>query len=36
MLEFISQQNIYRRKYKWASQPTGVEGIAVDLDGYDA
>ena len=36
MWEFICQQNIYRRTYKWASQPAGLEGIVVDLDGYDA
>ena len=27
--------NTYRRTYKWASQPAGLEGIVVDLDGYD-
>ena len=28
--------NTYRRTYKWASHPAGLEGIVVDLDGYDA
>ena len=28
--------NTYRRTYKWASQPAGLEDIVVDLDGYDA
>ena len=27
---------IYRRTYKRVSQPTGLDGIVVDLDGYDA
>ena len=36
MWELICQQNIYRRIYKWASQPAGLEGIVVDLRGYDA
>ena len=26
---------IYRRTYKTASQPTGIDGIVVALDGYD-
>ena len=32
----LCQQNIYRRTYKWASQPADSEGIVVDLGGYDA
>ena len=36
MWEFICQQNIYRRTYEWAFQPAGLEGIVVDLEGYDA
>ena len=28
--------NTYRRTYKWVSQPAGLKGIVVDLDGYDA
>ena len=27
---------IYRRTYKAASQPTGLDGIVVARDGYDA
>ena len=27
---------MYRRTYKNASQPTGLDGIVVALDGYDA
>ena len=36
MWELICLQNIYRWTYKRASQPAGLEGIVVDLDGYDA
>ena len=36
MWEFTCQQNIYRLTYKWAFQPAGLEGIVVDLGGYDA
>ena len=36
MWEFITQQNIYRRSYKTASRPPGLEGIVDPLDGYDA
>ena len=36
MWELISQQNIYRRTYKKASQPTGLDGMVVVIDGYDA
>ena len=36
MWEFICQQNIYRRIYKSASGPTGLDGIVIFLDGYDA
>ena len=28
--------NIYRRKYMTASHPTGLDGIVVVIDGYDA
>ena len=28
--------NTYRRTYKWASQPAGLAGIVVDLDGFEA
>ena len=27
---------IYRQTYKTASQPTGLDGLEVALDGYDA
>ena len=36
MWELLCQQIIYRRTYKWASQPDGLEGIVVDLVDYDA
>ena len=36
MWELISQKSIYRRTYKGESQPAGLEGIVVDLGGYDA
>ena len=28
--------NTYRRTNKWASKPADLEGIVVDVDGYDA
>ena len=36
MWEFIYQQNMYRRTYKTASRPPGLDGIVVLVDGYDA
>ena len=36
MWDIIYQQNIYRSTYKTASRPTGLDGIVVRLDGYDA
>ena len=36
MWELKCQQSIYRRTYKWASQPAGLEGIVVVLGGYVA
>ena len=33
MLDIICQLNIYRRTYKWASQPAGLEGIVGVLSG---
>ena len=36
MREFICPQDIYRRTLKWASRPTGLDGIVALLDGYDA
>ena len=33
---FMCQQNIYKRTYKPASRPPGIEGIEAPLDGYDA
>ena len=36
MWELICQRSIYRRTQKWESQPAGLDGIVVDLDGYDA
>ena len=36
MWEFMSTKHIYRRTYKWASQPAGIEGIEDVFDGYDA
>ena len=36
MWDIIYQQNIYRRTYKTASRPTGLDGIVVLLDAYDA
>ena len=32
----LSINNTYSRTYKWEYQPAGLEGIVVDLDGYDA
>ena len=29
-------KKIYRRKYKTANQPTGLDGILVVIDDYDA
>ena len=34
--EFIYQQCIYRRTYKWVSQPAGLDGIVGVLSGQDA
>ena len=34
--ELICQLNVYRRTYKTASRPTGLDGFVVLLDGYDA
>ena len=36
MWEFIAKQNIYRRTYKTASRPLGLDGIVVLDDGNDA
>ena len=36
MWEFICLQNVYWWTYKTASRPTGLDGIGVFLDGYDA
>ena len=36
MWEFMCQQSIYRRIYKTASQPTGLDSIVVVNDGYYA
>ena len=35
MWEFLFQQNIYRRTYKPASRPVGLEGVVALIDGYD-
>ena len=32
---YISTE-IYRRPYKTATQPTGLDGIVIVIDGYDA
>ena len=34
--EFICQHNEYRWIYKTASRPTGLDGLVVLLDGYEA
>ena len=36
MRKFISQQIIYRRSYKTAFRPPGLDGMVAVLDGYDA
>ena len=36
MWEFICQQNIYRRTYKIATLPTGLDGVLVRLERFDA
>ena len=36
MWEFICQHNTYRLTHKTASQPTGLDGNVVLLEGYDA
>ena len=33
-MEFICQQHMYKRTYKTASGPVGLEGIVALLDGY--
>ena len=36
MWKFLSQHEIYKRTYKTASRPTGLDDIVVVLGGYDA
>ena len=35
-VEFMCQQNMYKRTYKPASRPAAIDGIVALLDGYDA
>ena len=36
MVDILYQLNVYRRTYKTVSRPTGLDGIVVLHDGYDA